>query len=134
MNSIIVIMGQRPTWLKMLLSPALAAEYKRQIPAAKNPFCCCDCGASFHHMHMLANHIQTAHVEPLPTDDENTNMTQWDFLPLDLQFFSPPFFKLQYFCWNGVKNRYKSCIRARISFRLNQMFSDFEHLPTYNVY
>jgi len=71
----IVIMGQRPTWLKMLLSPALAAEYKRQIPAAKNPFCCCDCGASFHHMHMLANHIQTAHVEPLPDNDENTNMT-----------------------------------------------------------
>ena len=87
MKSIIVIMGQRPTWLKMLLSPALAAEYKRQIPAAKNPFCCCDCGASFHHMHMLANHIQTAHVETLPADDENTNMTQWDFVPLDLLVF-----------------------------------------------
>ena len=90
MNSIIVIMGQRPTWLKMLLSPALAAEYKRQIPAAKNPFCCCDCGASFHHMHMLANHIQTAHVEPLPADDENANIAQCDFVPLEL-LFSPSF-------------------------------------------
>ena len=28
----LIIMGQRPTWLKMLLSPALATEYKRQIP------------------------------------------------------------------------------------------------------
>ena len=94
-------MGQRPTWLKMLLSPALAAEYKRQIPAAKNPFCCCDCGASFHHMHMLANHIQTAHVEPLPADDENANIAQWDFVPLEL-LFSPSFFsfKFQYFYGN----------------------------------
>ena len=101
MKSIIVIMGQRPTWLKMLLSPALAAEYKRQIPAAKNPFCCCDCGASFHHMHMLANHIQTAHVETLPADDENTNMTQWDFVPLDLPSFFfcffPPFLNFSSF-------------------------------------
>ena len=69
----LIIMGQRPTWLKMLLSPILATEYKRQIPAAKNPFCCCDCGASFHHMHMLTNHIQTAHVEPLPVEEENPN-------------------------------------------------------------
>merc|ERR1712241_642503 len=58
----IYVMGHRTTWLQMILSNQLASEYRRQIPGAKNKFCCCDCGASFHHMHMLATHIQTTHV------------------------------------------------------------------------
>ena len=59
-----VILGHKTTWLQMILSNTLANEYKRLIPSAQHSFCCCDCGASFHHLHMLTNHVQVAHVDP----------------------------------------------------------------------
>ena len=58
-----VILGQKTTYLQMLLSQNLASKYRQQIPSAKNSFCCCDCGSSFHHLHNLANHIQSVHVD-----------------------------------------------------------------------
>lgn len=67
----IVILGQKASFLQMLLSPVLTSRYRQQIPGAQNAFCCCDCGASFHHLHMLANHIQSAHVAQ--EDQTNSN-------------------------------------------------------------
>ena len=53
-----VVLGHKTTWLQMMLSSTLANEYKIKMPGSKHQFCCCDCGASFHHLHMLTNHVQ----------------------------------------------------------------------------
>ena len=49
--------------------------FRSQIPSAHKKFCCCDCGASFHHMHLLTNHIQSVHVDDLDKETEMETAT-----------------------------------------------------------
>lgn len=57
-----VLMGHVSTNYKTVLSKNLTNEYKKYVPSAKHRFTCADCGASFHHFHILSNHIQLAHM------------------------------------------------------------------------
>ena len=57
-----VLIGHTSTNYKTVMSKSIADEYKKHVPTAKNRFTCADCGSSFHHFHILTNHIQMAHV------------------------------------------------------------------------
>ena len=64
-----LLMGHRSSWVQMLLSQNVAKFYRNQTSQAQNNFICCDCGSSFSHLHLLANHIQIIHVEPNLEDE-----------------------------------------------------------------
>lgn len=51
-------------------------NFRSQIPSAHKKFCCCDCGASFHHMHLLTNHIQSVHVDDPDKENEDENASK----------------------------------------------------------
>ena len=57
-----VLMGHSSTSYKIVLSKAMTKEYKKYVPSAKHRFTCADCGASFHHFHILSNHLQVVHM------------------------------------------------------------------------
>ena len=58
-----ILMGYNSTNYKMVLSKSISNEYMKHASGnAKHRFICADCGSSFHHFHILSNHIQMAHI------------------------------------------------------------------------
>ena len=58
-----ILMGYNSTNYKMVLSKSISNEYMKHASRdAKHRFICADCGSSFHHFHILSNHIQMAHI------------------------------------------------------------------------
>ena len=58
-----ILMGYNSTNYKMVLSKSISNEYMKQASRdVKHRYICADCGSSFHHFHILSNHIQMAHI------------------------------------------------------------------------